>query len=260
MRAQGNEVLLGERGRTRPAHAVAGILVGIAALLMLFVAVVGVSTLVERDGVAATILDAVVRVGALILLLAPAALRRPRAALAGVVALLGLAIAVHDRQIAWDRFVAAPGVPDDLAAFMRDAGTTYRDGGLTLLWFKLRQASAYSCVQGAGILFFRGTVLEYQRRTDALAVLNTGDFSPVPDLFCRTRNPIDAEGPRGGDDLVAACRAYPDLDTLVLVHRVPETDHLSWRPPVPFTRLIPGRPMTRHDTLYRYDCARPRAP
>lgn len=209
----------------------------------------------QQEGAAPVLAALAVLIAAPALLLA---LRPGRAAaplLAVGVLLAVVAGAAADRRPAWDRFATDPAVPEDLRAFLDGAGYTYWDGGLTLLWYKLRQPSAYACYQGAGVIFFRGTAIEYHRRQEALAGLNTSDFSPIPGLNCRPRQDLAEDGPRRAEQLTAACRAMPELDTIVLPHLVPGVPSRAWRPPVPFRRQLPTSAVTLHDMLYRYDCA-----
>ncbi len=232
------------------------VIVASAALVLMALPMLVLTPLkMQLEGAAPVLAALAVLLAAPVLLLA---LRPGRAAaplLATGALLAAVAAGAVDRRAAWDRFAADPAVPEDLRAFLDGAGTLYWDGGLALQWFKLRQPSAYSCSQGAGVIFFRGTALEYHRRTEALAGLNSGDFSPIPGLNCRIRQNPAEDGPRHADQLVAACRAMPDLDTIVLPHLIPGAPHTAWRPPVPFRRLLPASTPTLHDMLYRYDCA-----
>ena len=248
--------LLLRHRRDGPRIRMAAVVLAAAALVLIALPLLVLTPLkMQREGTAPVLAALAVLAAAPALLLA---LRPGRAAaplLATGALLVAVAGAAVDRRPAWDRFAADPTVPEDLRAFLDGAGNTYWDGGLTLLWYKLRQPSAYACYQGAGVIFFRGTAIEYQRRTEALAGLNTGDFSPMPGMNCGVRQNPAEDGPRRADQLVAACRAMPELDTIVLPHLVRGVPHTAWRPPVPFRRLLPTGTPTLHDMLYRYDCA-----
>jgi hypothetical protein len=145
-----------------------------------------------------------------------------------------------------------------LAQFVSDTDNLYWEGDLSLLWFKLRRPSYYSCVQGAGAMFFRGTALEFRRRADGLAVLNTEDFSNDKRLQCPLKQNPDQQGPKSSDELRAACRALPDLGGMVLTTLVAGAPHTEWKAPV--GRVVErrtaagGSRLERTDTFYLYRC------
>lgn len=175
-------------------------------------------------------------------------------------ALLLVAATVADRRGAWQRFATDEAIPADLAAFLEGTGTLYWDGGLPLVWMKLRRASFYSCMQGSGLLFYRGTALEYDRRATGLIGLNTADFGVSSGGMCRRRPAPEEDGPRSAAQLRAACEALPELDALVLTVGLPEAPHRVWRPPVPFRRLTAEGRAGDFDSLYLYRCADLRRP
>ncbi len=179
-----------------------------------------------------------------------------RVLLAGT-ALVVMAASALDRRSAWTRFIASPEVPAELTRFVADAGeTVYWQFGLHLLWFKLHRPSAWSCSQGAGIVYFRGTATEFARRAAALAVLNTDDdFSARSDTDCPPKRYPAEFGPRDAEALAQACRALPELDSIVLLSEVPGAPHTTWRPNLRFT--IPGIDGARavSDAFHLYRCA-----
>ncbi|MBX9698778.1 MAG: hypothetical protein K2X74_05040, partial [Acetobacteraceae bacterium] len=170
-------------------------------------------------------------------------------------ALLLAALAVADRRSAWQEFATSPEVPADLARFLDGAGKTYWDGGLPLFWFKLRQPHYWSCVQGSGLMFYRDTALDYDRRTQGLAALNTQDFSPTTRSLCPPMRHPGEDGPRGVAQLAEACRALPDLDSIVLPVALAGAPSLEWRPPVPFTRSSLAGQRSEHLSFHLYRCA-----
>ena len=177
-----------------------------------------------------------------------------------VCVLAGLALA--DQRTPWNRYVYDPGPDGGLQGFLAQAGTTYWEGeeGLVALWSKAGRPSYYSCGQGAESLFFRPLALEWARRQQILRHLNTGDFGDSPE--CGTKADPAARGPVSQVQVVAACRALPDLDTLILNHPVPGLAGASWAAPAgqEVIEHDPAKPRERGrieqvSTFYRYGCA-----
>jgi hypothetical protein len=175
-------------------------------------------------------------------------------AIAGLLVLAALALA--DQRTPWTKYVYGPAASDGLAAFLSGAGHTYweGDGGFELLWFRQGAPSYYSCVQGTEALFFRGTAEDFARRGAPLRALNTADFAPEQGPFCGKRNNPGAVDPTSPDQLAAACRALPDLDTLVLDRPVPGVATRVWQAPAYQTDVGGGRPV-RISNFFRYSCA-----
>ena len=122
------------------------------------------------------------------------------------------------------------------------------------MWFTLKMPDYYSCVQSAGAMFYRQTAIEYRRRSEGLAGLNTLDFSRSPyDLCARPKNP-DQQGPTTREQLAAACRALPELDALVLSERVPGAIATEWHPPAAQIVIRDATPR-KITTFYRYRCS-----
>ena len=179
-----------------------------------------------------------------------------RIAVVGI-GLTGMAATAWDRRSDWAAFESNEDVPADLAAFAADAGSTvYWQHGLPMLWLKLRTSSGWSCTQGAGVIFFRGTALEFARRADALATLNTdGDFDVPGRSDCPVRRFPDESGPRDASAVIEACRAWPELDSIVIVTAFPDLPHVTWQPPTPLVFSDHRGRVARHDAFHLYRCA-----
>jgi hypothetical protein len=166
-----------------------------------------------------------------------------------------VALFYWDARSPWTKFAeASPSPPASLAAFLPDRANVYWEGGLEVLWFRERRPNYYSCDQGTGALFFRGTALAYRARAETLWPLRTIDFgsSLCPNLS------DDAKPQRTRADLAAACARDPELDDLILTRPVEGADAKIWDSPVPFqdTVIIPGTVISqRTDRFYLYDCA-----
>ncbi|MGH7022776.1 MAG: hypothetical protein ACREEB_04195 [Caulobacteraceae bacterium] len=175
-------------------------------------------------------------------------------ALAGA-ACLASGLAFADRETPWRAFADSPRVPAGLAAFVPKTGTLYWEGeqSLDLIWFKLRRPNYYSCSQGPGAMFYRRTAFDYARRGAVLRTLGTRDFSDVSS-FCEANVHYGQRGPTSPGQLIAACRALPDLDTIVLDRPVPGLAAPSWRAPVA-QEPEPDGSVGRVATFYRYSCA-----
>lgn len=181
---------------------------------------------------------------------------RPSPLFAWVAALLVLGgLAAADRRDDWERFIETPNVPATLAGFVDGYNNIYWEDGLELLWFKLDRPDYYSCLQGTGTMFFRGTAMEYERRSSGLAGLDTADFDDLGSFSpCPRKHDPKERGPKNPAQLAAACRALPDLDAMVLMERVPGTDPAVWHAPAAEIVLRHNRPV-QITTFYRYRCA-----
>lgn len=184
-----------------------------------------------------------------------------RGASAALFALLAAGCATVDHRTDWIRFVETPTAPEALEAFVGGDQNLYWPDSVDLMWFKLRMPSYYSCSQGTGSMFFRGTAMEYQRRTDALRPLNTADFRFDDRDLCPAKAEPHEDGPRSAAQLATACKALPELDAVVLPKAVPGAAAAAiWRAPA-------GRPINGETSAdgrrevrlvthyYKYACA-----
>ena len=132
-----------------------------------------------------------------------------------------------DQRTAWTTFVeSSDPTPDDLAGFLPGDAVVYWEGGLELLWLRLRKPSYHSCAQAAGVVFFRGTAMAYRQRSESLPFEN-GKFE-------RCRKPGADHGARATrDDLRRACAREPGLGHIVLSRPVEGgVPRREWVPPV----------------------------
>jgi hypothetical protein len=177
-----------------------------------------------------------------------------RAALAFAAVAFLLAASAYDRLTPWDKFVYQSDVPAELAVDIGTAKNIYWEQGVELTWFRLGRPAYYSCLQGSGVMFYRQTALEYERRGKALAALNTSDFGSDDKGFCAAKADTEAVRPRSPADIISACDALPELDMLVLLSKVDDLPATSWETPAPRYRVIPGSAIERVDRYYFYDC------
>jgi hypothetical protein len=171
------------------------------------------------------------------------------------VGLAPLAILCWDARTPWARFVESPvGAPASLAALLPQNGTVYWEGGLEMLWLRLRRPSFFSCTQGTGALFFRGTAVNYQHRAESFWPLRTRDFGE--NVQCPELGET-ARADRTRTDLASVCRREPTLDYLVLTRPVEDANGKIWTSPVPFQdlRVADGKLVVfKTDTFYIYSC------
>lgn len=184
--------------------------------------------------------------GALLLVPGRRLSARPVLAWGLVLAVLAGSVGIWDQRTPWTRFLENGKVPVSLAHFVAGQRHIYWELGVDLLWLKLERPSYFSCLQGSGVMFFRKTAIEYQRRANGLAVLNTLDFANGDQGFCPQKRIPHQQGPVSRRQLVAACRSLPALDAMVLTRKVDGVPSTEWRAPV-------GLPVMRHGAMRTYD-------
>ncbi len=147
-------------------------------------------------------------------------------------ALLLTAAFYWDQRTPWAKLIeTGTAETTGLSQVLPSAAEVYWDGDVTVPWLLLRRASYFSCEQGTGALFSRGTALAYQARYESLRMLGTLDFWRDP--YCPAKRNQAVE-PLSRGDLASACQREPTLDDLVLTEPVPGAAGTTWVPPVPF--------------------------
>jgi hypothetical protein len=179
----------------------------------------------------------------------------PAAMLCLAVALVTLAGFNWDQRTPWTKFVdtteappvsLASSLPGDLPVYWED---------VTAPWFLLKRSSYFSCEQGTGVLFSRGTAINYQRRYESFRALRTLDFGHDP--YCLPADG-DATAPLSRDDLSSVCKKEPGLGALVLTKAVPGVPEWIWVSPVKFqdVRALEARSrLFSTDRFFVYSCA-----
>lgn len=241
-----------ERRTGRALPGIARLAAGLAVALCLgWAALVGaIASLVDGWG---WVPGALIAAAALALLAAP--LPRPgggRLGLAAGAALALLALATADFRSGWQRFTEAPGVPDDLRRLTETRGGLYWEADPTFVWVKLRRADFYACEQGTGAMFYRGTAAEFASKSAVMSRLDTADFGDNSQLFCPAKADAKAFGPTASG-LRQVCRAYRDLDVLVLDEPVAGLTGQTWRAPASKT-VMTARGRRAIDRFHVYRC------
>jgi hypothetical protein len=165
---------------------------------------------------------------------------------------LGAATLSNDRRTDWQLFLEQPGAPSDLAAFAGESSNLYWDDAPEILWFKLGRPSYYSCLQGTGAMFYRGTAIDYARRSRALANLGAHRVQPDQTDLCYQKDALDT--PPTVEDIRRACRALSDLDGVVLGSAAAGASARVWTSPVAQV-YVKYPEIEKVETYYEYMCA-----
>src|SRR5262249_32868631 len=112
----------------------------------------------------------------------------------------------------------------------------------------------YSCLQGAGAMFYKDTALIYKERGSALAKLNAIGFDRDKNGLCEPASDKEAFGPRRLSEVSAVCGNLPDLDMIVLMTKVEDWDPPSWKMPAVQYRQVGYFGNKEFDRYYFYDC------
>lgn len=147
--------------------------------------------------------------------------------------LLGVLGMMHwDQRDPWVRYIdETKEAPAELTALLPAQRAIYWEGDLTVPWFLLRRSSYFSCSQGTGSLFSRGTAVHYQREYESFRTLNTIEF--LPGTYCSPA-PGPLSYPPVASQVLAVCRANPHLGALVLLHPVVGMAQKTWQAPTIF--------------------------
>lgn len=165
----------------------------------------------------------------------------------------GAALLLNDRRTDWQRFLEQPDVSAGLAEFAGEESNLYWRDSPEILWLKLERSSFYSCLQGTGAMFYRGTAIDYARRGQALAKLEASQFRHGPEHACYHTSAQQIDGPLSIEDIRRACRALPDLDGVVLGVALPGASPRAWTSPA--TRFYVSFEKTESvETFYKYMC------
>ncbi len=202
--------------------------------------------------------------GAIVILLVFVPNHSTRSVVPASVACLALALVVAsalnwDQRPPWTKFVeTAQAPPDLLLSLLPPKESVYWEGDVRAPWFLLRRASYFSCEQGTGVLFSRGTAIEYGRRHDAIEPLDTADFGRFDYCPAEGTPPVKRLKALQRDDLSSVCRQQPGLDKLVLLNPVEGVTGAVWKTPVEFGgRILDAGDLAQlsSDRFFIYACA-----
>ena len=160
-----------------------------------------------------------------------------------------------DQRSPWVKFVDdTNNPPKSLVDLLPASGPIYWEGDVTVPWFLLKRASYFSCDQGTGVLFNRGTAINYQKRFKSFQPLDTLDFlqsNICPAANDRTHLQVTKT------ELSSVCRDNDGLGALVLVRPVKGDPGKIWRSPVKFEEVVStGQKAINFETnqFYVYRC------
>lgn len=165
------------------------------------------------------------------------------------------ALATTDRRTVREQFLEDSSLNRSLEQFLKNSGNTYWENGIEFMWFKLKRPNYYNCIQGAGVVYNYKNAIDYQRRSDALSKLNTSDFADDPNDMCALKAVRGKTGAPTLDQLKGACKALPDLDTLVLDNPVTGAVGQTWQPPTLQHRGADRFYLGHGSMFYRYSCS-----
>lgn len=165
--------------------------------------------------------------------------------------LLVVAAVSFDRRTFEQRHLGAPATAPGMADLVGPGRNVYWSGATRWMWFDLKRPVYFSCAQGAGALFSRTLSDSFSRKAQALAPLQTQDFSKGS--LCESWGAADPAARVSAYAVATACRALPDLDAVILPYHVTGlAAAASWQPPVEPGHDVPtGAGLSYH----RYECS-----
>ncbi|MEO8300433.1 MAG: hypothetical protein ABI608_01495 [Rhizomicrobium sp.] len=182
-----------------------------------------------------------------------------RIALVSVIAgfaLIPVALSRWDVRSPWTRYVDSPEPPPkDITTLLPAGASVYWEGGIEMLWLRLKRPSYFSCEQGTGAVFYRETAMAYKRRAASFWPLRTSDFKQSADCLILDKRP---KRNRTRTGLQGVCAREPGLDYLVLTAPLDGVQPKVWKSPVRFQdiHLMDGVYYANiTDRFYIYSCA-----
>jgi len=164
--------------------------------------------------------------------------------------LLTIAVLGWDQRSPWTKFVETTDVASDsLASLLPEQKSIYWEGDVRMPWFVLKQPSYFSCAQGTGALFFRGTAVTYQHRYDVLRQFRMLDFGQ--ETSCP---PTQESVQLTHEKLASICLHEPDLGALVLTKPLPDVPTREWVSPVRFEDEFRPFETSATDRFFVYSC------
>ena len=103
-------------------------------------------------------------------------------------------------------------------------------------------------------MFYKGTAMEYERRSRGLSVLNTHDFAEKGEDICFTKPLPDQIGATSSGQLKRACQALPELDAIVLPYPIGGVRAQNWDAPVERKYRESSNIVSHFKTYYKYLC------
>ena len=212
---------LNNKGLGMPAKAICMLFVGVALSLTIIAmksstyGVFGKWTLVRhplRDIALTSI--ALGAVGSLLIDIINRHIRTIRlaAVLCTEIMLVMVALFYWDQRTPWRKFIElAERPPVSLTSLLPREHPIFWENEVTVPWFLLKRSSYFSCAQGTGALFNRGTAINYQRRYESFQTLQVLDS----ERNCPATNG-HAIGPLSRAELSSVCKREPGLAALVL--------------------------------------------
>jgi hypothetical protein len=172
-----------------------------------------------------------------------------RIAYLGVLLLALLSFYFWDQRTPWQRYLEKDHLEvHPFQQYLTRGGETYWYDQVLAPWVLLKVPSYFDSSQGAGLLFNRGTGMEFARRNKALEVLQFQiTICKMTDLLnnnheCRPSMDVVRE----------TCESSPNLDVMVLPWQVQGMNYIKW------SVLLPGAKNETNYYLYRCEKFRKR--
>ncbi|WP_298225253.1 hypothetical protein [Acidocella sp.] len=184
-----------------------------------------------------------------------ASVRVSRLVICASVILLLTSVVNWDQRTPWTKFVdATTPPPASLVAALPKKGTVYWEHDVAASWFLLKRASPFSCAQGTGVIFSRGTAIAYQARYQIFTQIGMLGFKS--NQLCRMPK-LFSPSVATFKNLAAVCQNQPHLGALVLTTHTPGVPAYIWTSPVTFqtvTNIGRKQVSIKIDKFYIYRC------
>jgi hypothetical protein len=256
-----------ELNSTRALHPVAGIAALSAVFILIPMSVFGVwiAAITPMSGFSSRLLHLALAVIILLLIkaiLEPSSLpglKSPALRVATAVAALTASGLIWDDRPAFSKLVESS-APNESLTSLLPPGQIYWDGDADVPWFYLRRASYFSCQQGTGVLFSRGTAITYQARLKMFQPLDSLDFN-TPEM-CPPPSKADQK-PLTAGNLAILCRTATGLAAFISPRDIIGAARKDWIAPVAFGYIDPiAEPPRLIETrrFHIYNCADQKPP
>jgi hypothetical protein len=161
-----------------------------------------------------------------------------------------------DRRSSWTTFVETTETPPlSLTSLLPKDQPIFAED-VTIPWLLLKQSSYFSCDQGTGVLFSRGTAIAFGSRFQSFRPLHSLDVDR--DKFCRAGKADESALPLGRKDLSSACRREPGLGALVLTRAATDVPARVWISPAEYyySHMLNGNFVSLStDRFFIYSCS-----
>jgi hypothetical protein len=161
-----------------------------------------------------------------------------------------------DRRTAWTTFVDTTETPPQSLTSLLPADRPVFFEDVTIPWLLLKRSNYFSCSQGTGALFSRGTAMAFQSRMQSFRPLGVIDLECGRLVIAGTAG--ETLPPLSRNDLSAVCQKEPELGALVLTREAAGVPVRIWKPPVGqrYVRVVNEKQVSLStDRFFIYSCS-----